>query len=125
MEAKLISWLKNKILGDNSSKDTAKSRLHFVLVQDRTGMSPEEMTQFKKEMISVIEKFFMIDDKSVDISYKRQGDSTVLLINSPVLVRRISSKNGSKVDAIESEDTKESNKEEKSKKNKDKVAANA
>ncbi|RIL03933.1 MAG: cell division topological specificity factor MinE [Proteobacteria bacterium] len=70
------------------SKAMAKSRLHFVLVQDRTGLTPDEMANFKREMTSVIEKYFVIDEKGFDISYERSKESTVLMINSPVIVRR-------------------------------------
>ena len=76
--------LKQKLFGlDNSSKDLAKSRLHFVLVQDRTGLTNEEMAGFKEEMVKVIEK------DGFDISYHRDVETTTLLINSPVIVRRI------------------------------------
>lgn len=74
--------------GQGRSRALARSRLQFVLVQDRTGLTPEEMTQFKKEMVSVIERYFKIDEKGFDISYKREGDTSTLLINSPVIVRR-------------------------------------
>ncbi|MBX7145106.1 MAG: cell division topological specificity factor MinE [Oligoflexia bacterium] len=74
--------------GQGRSRALARSRLQFVLVQDRTGLTPEEMTQFKKEMVSVIERYFRIDEKGFDISYKREGDTSTLLINSPVIVRR-------------------------------------
>jgi len=78
----------NKSSNGNSSKSLAKSRLSFVLVQDRTGLTPEEMTKFKREMVDVIEKYFEIDEHGFDISYKRETDTTTLLINSPVIVRR-------------------------------------
>jgi cell division topological specificity factor len=74
---------------DGNSKSLAKSRLSFVLVQDRTGLTPEEMTKFKKELVGVIEKYFQIDEDGFDIAYKRETDSTTLLINSPVVVRRL------------------------------------
>lgn len=78
----------NKNGSNGSSKALAKSRLSFVLVQDRTGLTPEEMTKFKREMVEVIEKYFSIDERGFDISYKRDSDTTTLLINSPVIVRR-------------------------------------
>jgi cell division topological specificity factor len=78
----------NKTQNGASSKSLAKSRLSFVLVQDRTGLTPEEMTKFKREMVDVIEKYFEIDEHGFDISYKRETDTTTLLINSPVIVRR-------------------------------------
>lgn len=78
-----------KIFGSvDSSNQTAKSRLHFVLVQDRTGLSNEEMADFKEELITVIEKYFTIDKEGFDICYKREDDETALVINSPVFVRR-------------------------------------
>lgn len=85
----MLSVLKNKIFGSrNGSSNSAKSRLHFVLVQDRTGLTSDEMAKFKEEMVSVIEKYFMIDKAGFDITYKRDSDLTTLLINSPVLIRK-------------------------------------
>ena len=69
----------------------AKSRLHFCLVQDRAGLSSEELTQFRKELVSVIEKFFVIDEAGFDINYKRDSDMTTLLINSPIVIKRAKS----------------------------------
>lgn len=74
------------------SSQSARSRLHFVLVQDRTGLSSDEMAKFKEEMIGVIEKYFSIDKNTFDIAYKRDSDTTTLLINSPVVVKRSVSK---------------------------------
>ncbi len=74
--------------GSKKSKDRAKSRLHFVLVQDRAGLTNEEMAEFKQEIIGVIEKYFVVDKKAFDISYQRESDSTTLIINSPVVVSR-------------------------------------
>ncbi|RMG45066.1 MAG: cell division topological specificity factor MinE [Candidatus Dadabacteria bacterium] len=76
------------MFGKKKSKSMAKSRLHFVLVQDRTGLTNEEMASFKSEMISVIEKYFVIEKDAFDIDYRREGDTTTLLINSPVVVKR-------------------------------------
>ena len=62
----MFSALRKRLFGDNdSSKIAAKSRLHFVLVQDRTGLTNEEMAGFREEMVKVIEKYFVID-KEVD-----------------------------------------------------------
>lgn len=81
--------LKEKFFGNRrDSGAMAKSRLHFVLVQDRTGLSNEEMSKFKLELVSVIERYFVIDKQAFDIGYKRDGDLTTLLINSPVVVKR-------------------------------------
>lgn len=88
----MLSALKKMLLGDNNeSRDVAKSRLHFVLVQDRTGLTNEEMAGFREEMVKVIEKYFVIDKEGFDIKYHRLADTTTLLINSPVIVRRAGS----------------------------------
>jgi len=88
----VLSALKKILLGgNNESKDVAKSRLHFVLVQDRTGLTNDEMAGFREEMVKVIEKYFVIDKEGFDIKYHRLADTTTLLINSPVIVRRAGS----------------------------------
>ena len=76
--------------GASRSKSLAKSRLSFVLAQDRTGLTNEEMSKFRRELVAVIEKYFEIDESAFDIAYKRETDSTTLLINSPVNVKRLS-----------------------------------
>ncbi len=88
----MLSALKKMLFGESSeSKDVAKSRLHFVLVQDRTGLNNDEMSGFREEMLKVIEKYFVIDKDGFDIKYHRLADTTTLLINSPVIVRRVGS----------------------------------
>lgn len=85
----MLSTLMNKLFGSGKqSKSLAKSRLHFVLVQDRAGLSNEEMIQFKRELVQVVERYFVIDKQGFDIAYEREKETTTLLINSPVIVRR-------------------------------------
>jgi cell division topological specificity factor len=83
---KLLSFLR----GDNDPRSggLAKSRLHFVLVQDRAGLGADDIAQFKKELVSVIEKYFVINETGFDITYKRDNDLTTLQINSPILVKK-------------------------------------
>lgn len=86
----MLETLRNKLFGSGSatSKKTAKSRLHFVLVQDRTGLTSEEMSSFKEDLVKVMERYFIIDKSGFDIAYERDNGTTTLLINSPVLTRR-------------------------------------
>ena len=100
-----MNFLKKLFSGNNDNPELAqsnikaKSRLHFVLVQDRTGMNSQEMTSFKEELVGVIEKYFEIDKKGFDINYKREGEATALVINSPVLVRRAAKRTVKKEDS--------------------------
>jgi len=86
----VLKALVKKIFGgnDKKSRSLAKSRLHFVLVQDRTGLTNDQMAQFRKELVEVIQRYFTIDETGFDISYERHEESTTLLINSPVVVKR-------------------------------------
>lgn len=96
----MFSWLRDNVFRkgstraeessyrDKDTSSTARNRLHFVLVQDRAGLNTDELAQFKREMISVIENYFVIDENGFDISYKRSRETTTLLINSPIIVRR-------------------------------------
>ena len=99
----------NLFSGNNNSKSAAKSRLHFVLVQDRSGLSNDEIANFKKDLVGVLKRYFVIDVESVEVDYQRESESTTLVINSPVLRRKIDGGKGAK---------------EGSKKNKNKVANN-
>ena len=87
----MIKAIIKKIFG-GGSKTAAKNRLQFVLVQDRAGLSNEELTQFKKEILTVVQKYFVIDEAGFDVSYKRANDSTTLQINSPIVVKRQNTK---------------------------------
>lgn len=84
----MLGTVLGRLFGLGGSKQLAKNRLQFVLVQDRAGLTNEELTQFKKELVEVIQRYFVIADKGFDISYRRGGDSTTLLINSPIIVKR-------------------------------------
>lgn len=91
----VLKALRDKIFRTNGvSSNSAKSRLHFVLVQDRTGLTAERLASFKKEMVEVIQRYFVIDESGFDVSYKRDTGVTTLIINSPIVVRREASIGG-------------------------------
>jgi len=48
--------LKQGPTADESSKDTAKERLHLVLMQDRANVSADFLDLMKQEIIDVIKK---------------------------------------------------------------------
>ncbi len=57
---------KNKSLSTNS-KNTAKERLHLVLMQDRANVSADFLDLMRKEIIEVIKKYIDIDEKAMDV----------------------------------------------------------
>ncbi|MFN8389184.1 MAG: cell division topological specificity factor MinE [Bdellovibrionota bacterium] len=79
--------LKTLIWGKNLSKKTAKNRLQMVLVQDRSGMTSKDMDFFKKDLLEVISKYFVVETKNLQIEWKRTDSTTALVINTPITGR--------------------------------------
>lgn len=71
--------------GRSNSKVPAKNRLQMVLVQDRSGLSSSEMELFKKDLMDVISKYFTLENKNLDVEWKRSDSETALVINTPVV----------------------------------------
>jgi cell division topological specificity factor len=75
----------NKLFGSTNSKSTAKNRLQMVLVQDRSGLTSEEMESFRKDLLDVISRYFSLEKRSVEIEWHRTESETALMINTPVV----------------------------------------
>ena len=50
-----------------NSKDTAKERLHLVLMQDRANVSADFLELMKIEIIEVIKKYIDVEEESIDV----------------------------------------------------------
>lgn len=78
----------NKELG---SKDSAKERLHLVLMQDRANVSADFLELMKQEIIDVIKKYIVVDEESIDVrlTNKVNEDGTngapALYANIPII----------------------------------------
>ncbi len=88
----IIKFFK-KLVKENKkdSKDTAKERLHLVLMQDRANVSADFMELMKQEIIEVIKKYIDVDENSIDVKLtnKVNSDGTtgapILYANIPIL----------------------------------------
>ena len=75
---------------ENKSKDTAKERLHLVLMQDRANVSADFLELMKQEIIDVIKKYIEVDEKAIDVrlTNKTNEDGTTgapaLYANIPI-----------------------------------------
>ena len=58
---------KKKELLKSSSKDTAKERLHLVLMQDRANVSADFLDMMRQEIIEVIKKYIDVDEGDIDV----------------------------------------------------------
>ena len=52
---------------ESQSKDTAKERLHLVLMQDRANVSADFMELMKQEIIEVIKKYIDVEESAIDV----------------------------------------------------------
>ena len=55
------NWKKKENRNDNNSRETAKERLHLVLMQDRANVSADFLELMKQEIIEVIKKYIDVD----------------------------------------------------------------
>lgn len=76
---------------ENSSKETAKERLHLVLMQDRANVSADFLEMMKQEIIEVIKKYIDVDENAIDVrlTNKTNEDGTngapALYANIPII----------------------------------------
>lgn len=103
---------------DAKSKDTAKERLHLVLMQDRANVSADFLEMMKQEIIDVIKKYINVDESEIDVrlTNKTNEDGTsgapALYANIPIV--SIKNENKNTVKEIKDSDNKDkSNSEEK------------
>ena len=91
------------------SSDTAKERLHLVLMQDRANVSADFLELMKQEIIEVIKKYIDVDEKAIDVrlTNKSNEDGTV---GAPALYANIP------IGTIKNEARRINNLEEKNKK---------
>ena len=109
-------FMKTEEQVDNSSKDTAKERLHLVLMQDRANVSADFLEMMKQEIIDVIKKYIVVDETSIDVRLTNQPNTDgttgapALYANIPI----VNIKNDAKGDKMrETEKTTEESKDEK------------
>ena len=76
---------------NTNSKDTAKERLHLVLMQDRANVSADFLDLMRQEIIEVIKKYIDIDESAMDVRLTNQANedgtqgAPALYANIPIL----------------------------------------
>ena len=66
------------------TKDTAHNRLRLVLIQDRLDLSPELMTEMKREIWEVVSRYMVVDDEFIEFEIRRLDELMVLVSNIQV-----------------------------------------
>ena len=111
---------------EDKSKNTAKERLHLVLMQDRANVSADFLDMMRQEIIEVIKKYIDVDESQIDVKLtnKTNEDGTV---GAPALYANIpiaGIKENVKKQEQESEDNKTETDKEKDDKKEEKVEEN-
>ena len=100
---------------DETSKDTAKERLHLVLLQDRANVSADFLDLMKQEIIEVIKKYVVVDEKEIDVRLTNQANddgtngAPALYANIPI----VNIKNDLKGEKMREQEAENEEKEEK------------
>lgn len=75
------------------SKDIAKERLKLVLINDRTGLSPQTLDELRVEITKVITKYLEIDENSLDIQMtntrSEDGKTMVPALIANIPIRKV------------------------------------
>ena len=104
---------------ETSSGETAKERLHLVLMQDRANVSADFLEMMKQEIIEVIKKYIDVDENAIDVrlTNKTNDDGTngapALYANIPIIsIKEDKKEEVEKIKEENKEQSKEDNKEE-------------
>jgi cell division topological specificity factor len=71
--------------GRTSSRETAKERLRFILINDRARIPPQMLNMIKDELIQVLSKHLEIDVANIDITISRGNDRNKLIADITIL----------------------------------------
>ena len=90
----IFTDLYNKVLGffrqaekkeEESTKDVACNRLKFVLMQDRTNLTPELMDRMRKELVELLSKYVEMDKEALELGFEQEGTQMALMLSIPVV----------------------------------------
>ena len=75
----MMNWFRR-----GKSAQSAKERLQLVLINDRTNLTPAELTVLKDELLQVISRHVDIDSEAVQIALEQDGRAQRLVADIPL-----------------------------------------
>ena len=107
---------------ETKSKETAKERLHLVLMQDRANVSADFLEMMKQEIIEVIKKYIEVDEKEIDVrltnEVKEDGTTGAPSLYANIPIVNIKNEMKKEMEEKPKEDKKDETLEEEKKDNK-------
>ena len=101
------------------SKETAKERLHLVLMQDRANVSADFLELMKQEIIEVIKKYIDVEESAIDVRLTNEinedGTTGAPSLYANIPIKKIKNEMKKEVKAENKDQEKTENKENKEK----------
>jgi cell division topological specificity factor len=72
----------------DKSKEVAKKRLKFALIYDKLEVSDEMLQNLQSDIVSVISRYFEIDQDALTLDIHQENDLSALVFNTPILSAR-------------------------------------
>lgn len=89
----MLNDLMRKLFSKSGSKETAKKRLQFALVYDRLEVSDIMLQDMQNEIVAVISRYFVIDQKKLTLNITRQNNFSALMFNTPIISAKARQRN--------------------------------
>jgi cell division topological specificity factor len=84
-----MSNFMDRFMGKRSAPaQSAKDRLKFVLVADRTTLSPEDLRQMQSEILEVIRKYCRVKEDEVEMKFEQRERENYLVADIPLRAGR-------------------------------------
>lgn len=74
----------SSLFNKDKSKDTAKKRLQFVLMHDRSDIAPEVMEALQRDILQVIRKYMEVDNAGTVCRVSKDDNVAALEVSVPV-----------------------------------------
>ncbi len=91
----LLTWFRNQISTDTEdnagepSKNVAKKRLSFLLLQDRINLPPPKLEALKRDLLKVLSNYVEVESENIEISIEQLPASRKMAIVSNIPVRGV------------------------------------